>query len=50
VWGGAGGFFAGTDLVEPGVVYLTAWRPDAPEDVGEDPSRMSTFAGVGRKN
>jgi len=44
------GFFAGTDLVEPGVVYLTEWRPDAPEDVGEDPSRMSTFAGVGRKN
>jgi S-adenosyl methyltransferase len=44
------GLFAGTDLVEPGVVYLTEWRPDTPEDVGEDPSRMSTFAGVGRKH
>lgn len=42
-------FFAGTDLIAPGVVYLTEWHPDSPEDVGEDPSRMSTFAGVGRK-
>jgi hypothetical protein len=42
-------FFAGTDLVEPGVVYLTEWHPDSPEEIGQDPSRMSTFAGVGRK-
>jgi SAM-dependent methyltransferase len=41
--------FAGTELVDPGVVYLTEWHPDSPEDVGEDPGRMSIFAGVGRK-
>ena len=39
--------FAGLDLVDPGVVYLTEWRPDAGEEAG-DTKRMSTFAGVGR--
>lgn len=40
--------FAGLEMVEPGVVYLTEWRPDAGNEVSS-PERMSTFAGVGRK-
>jgi S-adenosyl methyltransferase len=40
--------FAGLELVDPGVVYLTEWHPDAGDDTG-DPSWTSTFAGVGRK-
>ncbi|GAB3003467.1 hypothetical protein GCM10027184_70450 [Saccharothrix stipae] len=40
--------FACVELLDPGVVYLTEWRPDA-GDEDEDPKRMSTFAGVGRK-
>ena len=39
---------AGVELVEPGVVYLTEWRPD-PGDEDPDPKRMSTFAAVGRR-
>lgn len=45
------GFFDGTELVEPGVVYNPLWRPDSPADV-PDPL---TFAakliggGLGRK-
>ena len=39
-------FFSGTDLVEPGVVPILAWRPD----VGPaDPHAASQYAGVGRK-
>jgi SAM-dependent methyltransferase len=41
--------FDGYQLVEPGVVYLTAWRPDWPEDVGDRPEWSGTYAGVGRK-
>jgi hypothetical protein len=39
-------FFAGLDLVEPGVVPLPRWRPDS-----EDEARAPTmaWAGVGRK-
>ena len=43
------GFFDDFDLVDPGVVYLTEWRPELPEDVGEDPRWTSTFAGVARR-
>ncbi len=41
------GFFAGLELVEPGVVELSRWRPDATpiHDVGEVPG----MCGVGRK-
>jgi hypothetical protein len=38
----------GFELAEPGLVYLTEWRPDSPEDVGADPSWTSTYAAVGR--
>ncbi|MEU4447541.1 SAM-dependent methyltransferase [Actinosynnema sp. NPDC050801] len=40
--------FACVELLDPGVVYLTEWRPDA-GDEDDDPKRTSTFAGVGRK-
>lgn len=41
------GFFAGWDLVEPGVVFTSEWRPDYP-DV-EEPGRAVFLAGVGFK-
>jgi hypothetical protein len=46
--GEIGELLGGVDLVEPGVVYLTEWRPEAGEE-DPDPKRMSTFAAVGRK-
>ena len=42
------GFFDGFEILEPGVVYLPLWRPEEPADVGENPSQISSFAGVGR--
>lgn len=42
------GFFAGYDLVEPGLVPMGNWRPECPAGQ-EDPYAMSGFAGVGRK-
>ena len=41
-------FFDGFELVDPGVVYLTQWRPDSPEAVGPDPERLAGLVGVGR--
>jgi S-adenosyl methyltransferase len=44
------GFFAGFDLVEPGLVWVSQWRPDSPDEA-DDPSRHSTvLGGVGRKS
>ncbi|MGQ4615343.1 SAM-dependent methyltransferase [Nocardia sp. R7R-8] len=41
-------FFAGTELVEPGVVPVEAWRPDP--DVTSAAARSAWYlAGVGRK-
>lgn len=47
-------FFDGFEPVEPGLVAMPNWRPDAPEEseggaVEEDPFAFSGFAGVGRK-
>ncbi|MER7890030.1 SAM-dependent methyltransferase [Micromonospora sp. NPDC094482] len=44
-------FFAGLDLVAPGVVWLPQWRPapDDPADFADDPSRSSGLVAVGRK-
>jgi SAM-dependent methyltransferase len=42
------GFFAGLDMVEPGLVWAPQWRPDYPDEV-EEPQRSSFYAGVGRK-
>ena len=36
------------DLVEPGIEFLPAWRPDHPDDVGGDPSWSSAYGAVGR--
>ncbi len=41
-------FFDGSDLVDPGLVYIPEWRPDSPEDVPEDPSQFWGLVGVGR--
>ncbi|MEV4620117.1 SAM-dependent methyltransferase [Asanoa sp. NPDC049573] len=38
-------FFAGLELVEPGVVSVPLWRPDPGDDVRE----LGAFGGVGRK-
>jgi hypothetical protein len=41
--------FEGWDLVEPGVVWVSQWRPEWPDEVGDDPSDTVIAAGVGRK-
>jgi len=41
------GFFDGLELVEPGVVLVTQWRPEAAQP--GTPPDVPTFAGVGRK-
>ena len=41
-------FFEGLELVEPGVVSCTRWRPDAAELASGSPAEMDQFAGVGR--
>lgn len=41
-------FFDGYDLVEPGLVFPKAWRPDSEPLVGE-PATSIGYAGVGRK-
>ncbi|MQA11964.1 MAG: hypothetical protein GEU98_26190 [Pseudonocardiaceae bacterium] len=38
-----------TVLVEPGVVYTPQWRPDSPDDVGDNPERSPFYVAVGRK-
>jgi hypothetical protein len=40
---------AGTELVAPGVAWLSEWRPESLDDVGE-PSRSFGFAAVGCKS
>jgi hypothetical protein len=43
-------FFAGFELLEPGLVYAAQWRPDAHAVVKDpaDPGTAMTLAGVGR--
>ncbi|MDX2602225.1 SAM-dependent methyltransferase [Streptomyces caniscabiei] len=41
-------FFDGLDLLEPGVVSCTRWRPD-PTDDGGEPAEVAMFCGVGGK-
>jgi hypothetical protein len=43
------GFFGDYQLVEPGLVFLPQWRPDAADDVDEHPERFVSLAGVGQK-
>jgi hypothetical protein len=43
-------FFDGLELVEPGLVYVPLWRPEASDDLFLDqPERSLSFAGIGRK-
>jgi SAM-dependent methyltransferase len=42
-------FFGGFTLVDPGLVYVSLWRPDSPADVPDDPSRYGNLVGVARK-
>jgi hypothetical protein len=42
-------FFGDFELVEPGLVFLPAWRPDSPDDVDEHPERFVNLAGVGQR-
>jgi hypothetical protein len=42
-------FFDGLEFVEPGLVWTPQWRPDSPEDVGDDPESALVMAGVARK-
>ncbi len=42
-------FFAGLDLVDPGVVPVLAWRPDADAEPPADPQSAYYWAGIGRK-
>jgi SAM-dependent methyltransferase len=39
----------GWRLVEPGLTYLSMWRPESPQDVAPDADRSVFLAGVGRK-
>lgn len=41
--------FAGFDLVDPGLVPISLWRPETTMDGGDDPSRDGQYAGVARK-
>ncbi len=40
--------FTGFELVDPGVVYLTQWRPESSDEATEHPERFPGLAGVGR--
>jgi len=42
------GFFTGLDLVPPGVVTTSRWRPDV-RDADEEPREIDAICGVGRK-
>jgi SAM-dependent methyltransferase len=42
------GFFDGFDLVEPGLTWAPAWRPDPVAGVPEHPERSGNIVGVGR--
>jgi hypothetical protein len=41
--------FGEFELVEPGLVTTSQWRPDLPDDI-HNPERDGLYAGVGRKN
>ena len=43
------GFFDGLELVEPGVVSVSHWRPNPAEAAGGLPAHVDAFGGVGRK-
>lgn len=43
-------FFEGFELVDPGLVYVSLWRPENPDDLlVSQPERCLGYAGLGRK-
>lgn len=42
-------FFYGLELVEPGLVYVSRWRPEGPDDLFDQPEFSGYYGGVGRK-
>ena len=43
-------FFDGLDVVEPGIVYISRWRPEGPDDLFFDqPESSGYYGGIGRK-
>lgn len=42
-------FFDGLELVEPGLVYVSRWRPEEPDDLFDQPEFSGYYGGVGRK-
>ncbi|GAA4974891.1 SAM-dependent methyltransferase [Actinoplanes utahensis] len=40
-------YFDGFTLVDPGLVFLTTWRPEPGDEPDEDPQRTAAYAGVG---
>jgi hypothetical protein len=43
------GFFEGLELVEPGVISTSRWRPDPAGDGGGLPAEVDAYGGVARK-
>ncbi|MFD0584935.1 SAM-dependent methyltransferase [Dactylosporangium darangshiense] len=39
---------AGSELVEPGLVWTPLWRPEHPDDLDDHPERSAAYAGMGR--
>jgi hypothetical protein len=42
-------FFAGFDLLDPGLVWVPQWRPDPGDGPGPHPEHSANYGGVGRK-
>jgi SAM-dependent methyltransferase len=41
-------FFDGFTLIDPGLAWITQWRPDRPQDVPEHPEDFWFLSGIGR--
>jgi hypothetical protein len=42
-------FFAGFELVDPGLVWVPQWHPDPDDEPNVQPERSANYGGVGRK-
>jgi SAM-dependent methyltransferase len=42
-------YFGSFELVEPGLVFITRWRPDPSDEPDPHPEHVAGYAGVGRK-
>jgi len=42
-------FLDGFTILEPGVVFLSQWRPE-PDEVEDDPVRLASYTAIGRKD